>query len=70
MTPKSPLTEAFPKGLSQPAIRALVVAGYVRLEDLAGASEKGLLSLHGVGPKAIPIVREALADRKLKPLEP
>ena len=69
MTRKATQTESFPKGLSQPAIRAFVAAGYMRLEDLAGASEKGLLALHGVGPKAIPIVRQALVDRKLKPLQ-
>jgi hypothetical protein len=70
LTRKAPETDSFPKGLSQPAIRAFVAAGYVRLEDLAGASEKGLLALHGVGPKAIPIIRQALADRRLNPLTP
>jgi hypothetical protein len=47
-----------------------VAAGYRQLEDLAGASETRLLALHGVGPKAIPIIRQALADRNLKPLAP
>ena len=66
---KSPYTDAFPKGLSQPAIRALVDAGYTRLEQLAGASEKELLKLHGFGPKAIPTIRQALEDAKLTPLQ-
>ena len=70
MTSKAPETESFPQGLPQPAIRALVAAGYRQVEDLAGASGTRLLALHGVGPKAIPIIRQALADRNLKPLAP
>jgi hypothetical protein len=70
VTWKAPETETFPKGLPQPAIRAFVAAGYLRLEDLAGASEKSLLALHGVGPTTIPIIRRALADRGLNPMTP
>jgi hypothetical protein len=69
MVEKSPYTDAFPKGLSPPAIRALVDAGYTGLEQLAGASERKLLKLHGFGPKAIPIIRQALDDAKLTPLQ-
>jgi hypothetical protein len=49
----------FPPGLSQPALRALVGAGYTSLEQVAAAGEVELLALHGVGPKAIRIFREA-----------
>jgi hypothetical protein len=67
---RAPTTEAFPKGVPQPAIRALVGAGYTRLEQLAGASEAELLKLHGVGPKAIRVVRQALIDAGRAPLKP
>jgi len=53
----------FPPGLSQPALRALATAGYQRLADFARASEAEVLALHGVGPKAIRILRPALAAR-------
>jgi hypothetical protein len=33
------------------------------LHQLAGASEAGLLSLHGMGPKAIRALRAALKSR-------
>jgi hypothetical protein len=60
----------YPPGMPQPAIRALVGAGYDRMEQLAGASESALLQLHGVGPKAIRIIKQALADRGLMPMAP
>ena len=55
----------FPPGLSQPALRAFAAAGYTRLADFARVSESALLALHGVGPKAIRILRPALAARGL-----
>lgn len=51
----------FPPGIGNPARRALEAAGYVRLAQLAGVSERELLRLHGMGPKAIGILRQALA---------
>lgn len=60
----SPLAEYdSPKGLAQPAIRALVRAGYTRLDQLTTATEADLLKLHGVGPKAIGLLRSALAAK-------
>ncbi len=67
---KHPNTTSIPKGISQPAIRALTGAGYETLEDLAGASKAELLRLHGMGPKAIPVIQQALVERGLKPLRP
>jgi hypothetical protein len=55
----------FPPGISQPALRALHGAGFYRLEQLAEVSEKELLKLHGMGPKALGILRQALQDRGL-----
>ncbi len=54
-----------PVGLSQPARRALVGAGYLHLEQLAGASEAEIKRLHGIGPKALDQLRRALAGRGL-----
>jgi predicted flap endonuclease-1-like 5' DNA nuclease len=48
-----------------PARDALALAGVTRLEQLPAFTEKELLALHGVGPKAIRILREALAAQGL-----
>lgn len=53
----------FPRGIPKPALRALASAGIERLEQLTGVTEEELLELHGMGPKAIGILRDALADR-------
>lgn len=50
-----------PTGVAKPARRALAAAGYARREHMAKASEAELLKLHGVGPKAIDLIRRALA---------
>jgi hypothetical protein len=52
-----------PAGIGAPARRALTAAGYTSLSDLAGVSEAELLRLHGVGPKAVGILRGALEGR-------
>jgi hypothetical protein len=49
-----------PIELSQPARRALVGAGYLRLEQLTEISEDEVKQLHGIGPKAIDLLRHAL----------
>jgi predicted flap endonuclease-1-like 5' DNA nuclease len=49
----------FPK-IGAPAIRALNNAGYTHLEQLTSISESELSKLHGMGPKAIRILRETL----------
>lgn len=49
-----------PPELSKPAQRALLATGYVRLEQLTKISETDLLKLHGVGPKSIRQLRQAL----------
>ena len=54
-----------PNGLSAPARRALDGAGYVRLEQLSRVSESELKKLHGMGPKAINLLRSALDARGL-----
>ncbi|RSN55424.1 DNA-binding protein [Amycolatopsis sp. WAC 04182] len=52
-----------PPGIGNPATRAFTAAGYTRLEHFTHATEAELASLHGVGPKALRIIREALETR-------
>ena len=54
-----------PSNLAQPARRALTGAGYWRLEQLTTVSATELLDLHGMGPKALGQLRQALAERGL-----
>jgi len=53
----------FPR-ISAPAFRALKNNG-ITLSDLTRYSEKDLLELHGVGPKAITILRNYLKEKGL-----
>ena len=62
--------ETLPDGLSQPAQRALAGAGYTRLDQLTTVSEADLKRLHGIGPKSIRQLREALAEHGLTFAEP
>jgi hypothetical protein len=55
----------FPAGLSAPALRALSGAGYTRLEQLSRVSEAEIKRLHGMGPKGIRLLREALEAKGL-----
>jgi predicted flap endonuclease-1-like 5' DNA nuclease len=54
----------FPK-LSAPARRALSAAGYTRLDQLAQVSEFDLSKLHGIGPSAVAVLRDALHEQGL-----
>jgi hypothetical protein len=54
-----------PAGLSAPALRALAGAGYVRLEQLSKVSEADIKRLHGMGPKGIKLLRQALEAKGL-----
>ncbi len=49
--------------IGNPATRALAAAGITTLEQVRQHRAADLLALHGVGPKAIAILRSALADR-------
>ena len=54
-----------PIGLSAPARRALVEAGYLRLEQLSKVSEAEVKRLHGIGPNALKQLRQALEAKGL-----
>jgi predicted flap endonuclease-1-like 5' DNA nuclease len=55
----------FPRSLGKVATRELKHHDLTRFEQLTAVSESELLSIHGVGPKAIRILREELAARGL-----
>jgi hypothetical protein len=52
-----------PRSIGAPATRALTAAGYTDLSQLAGVPAAELAKLHGVGPKALRLLQEALHDR-------
>ena len=54
---------AFPLGLSGPALRALAHAGIGSMAQLLRHSEAELRVLHGMGPKAVRILKSALAQQ-------
>ena len=54
-----------PPDIGRPARRALMDAGYRRLEQIAALRVSEVGELHGVGPKAIGRLRRALAARGL-----
>jgi hypothetical protein len=53
----------FPKGIAKPALRALASVGISRLDQITRYTESQLLALHGMGPKAIGIIKTALQAR-------
>lgn len=50
---------------SRPAERAMNEIGITSLNQLTAVSESELLKLHGMGPKAITILKAALAEHGL-----
>lgn len=55
----------WPRGVAAPAQRALAGAGITRLEQLVKWTEPELRALHGMGPKALGILRDALRAKGL-----
>ncbi len=53
----------FLPGVAKPAIRALESAGYTHLDQLDGAREDDLMALHGMGAKALGILKAALQEQ-------
>jgi len=56
------LKHALPTNIGKPAFRALSAAGYTSLEQFTKLKEADLLKLHGFGPKAFRLIRNALKD--------
>jgi DNA-directed RNA polymerase alpha subunit len=61
----SPDNPDLPSGLSNPARHALAAAGITRLEQIAQVSEVELFKLHGMGPKGVQTIRQALREKGL-----
>jgi hypothetical protein len=53
-------SEDLPRNIGAPATRALTAAGYTKLRQLANVPVADLKKLHGVGPKALRLLQEAL----------
>lgn len=53
------LSHSLPESIGKPAIRALLDENINSLEQVSKLSDAELLNLHGVGPKAVRILREA-----------
>lgn len=53
----------FPASIGKVATRELRHAGYTHLAQLTMVTTRELLALHGVGPKAIRLLRDVLAER-------
>ncbi|MEI7030298.1 DNA-binding protein [Streptomyces pratensis] len=60
-----PPADDFPHAVGNPARRALRAAGCTRLVQLTAMTVPEILALHGVGPKAVRVLREALAAEGL-----
>ena len=60
-----PNAAAFP-AIGGPALRALATAGIRSLHELRTWRERDLLELHGMGPKGIRLLKEALAAEGLE----
>ena len=56
--------------LAGPARAALEHAGITTLTKLSQHSEREILGLHGMGPKSLPTLRQALRDSGLDFIQP
>jgi hypothetical protein len=54
---------SLPKGVSRPAVRALASVGVIELDQLVRFTEAELKALHGMGPKALGLLKMTLAAR-------
>ena len=55
------LTNDLPARIGNPARNTLAIAGITRLDQLTDKTGAEILALHGMGPKALGILRNALA---------
>ncbi len=60
---EAPADSDLPPTIGRPATRALLAAGISTLDQVAARTDEELLALHGVGPRAVRILREAIAAR-------
>jgi predicted flap endonuclease-1-like 5' DNA nuclease len=53
-------SRSLPAAIGRPATAALSAAGISSLDQVSAMTDAELLALHGVGPKAVRLLREAL----------
>ena len=58
--PEDAFSPEFPRDMGRPANAALVSQGVTTIAQVANMTERELLALHGVGPKAVAILRAEL----------
>jgi DNA-directed RNA polymerase alpha subunit len=61
--PTTDLKTEFPPRMGKVSRRELARAGYTRFEQLTSTTPDDLLAIHGVGKKAVDILREELGNR-------
>jgi predicted flap endonuclease-1-like 5' DNA nuclease len=54
-----------PPGLAKPAQRALAEAGVTQLEQLTHFGADEIAQMHGIGPNALRVLRQALDEQGL-----
>jgi predicted flap endonuclease-1-like 5' DNA nuclease len=59
-----PNEAAFPRGVGGPVLRALADAGIRSMAELARWTEADVAALHGVGPKGLVMLGEALRPER------
>lgn len=64
------MSTPLPSNIGQPATSALQAANITSLEALSKMTEKDLSNLHGVGPKAVGILKQCLDENKMCLLTP
>lgn len=62
--PEIPEDHGLPK-IGSPATRALTSIGVLQLDQVAAMTREDVLALHGVGPKAVRILEDALHEQGL-----
>jgi hypothetical protein len=65
LRPTAAAGEGLPRNIGAPATRALTAAGYTELRQLANVPVAELKKLHGVGPRALRLLQEALEQQGL-----
>lgn len=60
-TPDARPVGDLPNSIGKTAARELAAAGITSLREVARCSDGELLGIHGVGPKAVRILRETIA---------
>lgn len=57
------MSTPLPSGIGRVAPAALAEHGITTLEQIAEMTDREMLHIHGVGPKAVRLLREAIAER-------